>query len=278
MRTLERSLAVVLAMLIGVAGSALAQMVSGTVVDDRAQQPIEGAEVVLTRDGSAQSPRTLTDTTGRFTLRVPRAGVYTLHVRHPSFLPFEATSLNLGTGEVMSLEVRLGVETIPLEPIRVTARRAPTGLAGFDQRRRAGFGQYMTRDEIRLHAGGRVTDLLRNMSGLTFRPAPDSRAGSIALMSGGATGRCLPMVWIDDVQVEQHENSTLDQVLTPSTIEAVEVYTSHAAAPPQYVSGLCGVIVFWTRQGGEEGASRFDWKKVVGGAAASGLLIFLLLR
>lgn len=278
MRILERILAAVLALVVGAAGGAGAQTVHGTVVDDRDQRPVEGAEVVLAGAGMTPTPPVATDTTGRFTLVAPRAGVYALQVRHPSFLPFEAEGLELGTGEVVSLEVRLGAQTIPLEPIRVTARRTRGGLAGFDLRRRSGFGQYLTREEIRSRAAGRVTDLLRNMAGLSFRPASNRRGGSIALMSGGRAGRCQPTIWIDDVHVQQHENSTLDQILTPATIEAVEVYTSHAAAPPQYVDGLCGAILFWTRQGGDEGDAVFDWKKVVGGAAAAGALIFLLLR
>ena len=78
--------------------------------------------------------------------------------------------------------------------------------------------------------------------------------------------------------MRESEQGTLDQILTPEMIEAIEVYTSHAAAPAQYVSGLCGVILVWTRQGsGAEGAP-WQWTKVLAGAGAAVLAIILLAR
>ncbi|HEX6134121.1 MAG TPA: carboxypeptidase regulatory-like domain-containing protein [Longimicrobiales bacterium] len=255
-----------------------AQTVHGTVVDDVGRQPVAGAEVALTGAGLRAESRTATDSLGRFSLQAPRAGVYGVRVSHDSFVVFTEDSLSLGTGEVVTLEIRLGRSALPLQPLRVTARRTRLGLVGFDERRRAGFGQYLVREDIEARSASRVTDLLQAMTGLSLRPAGERRAGSIVLMSGGAGGRCEPTVWVDDVQMRQSDHGTIDQILSPGVVEAVEVYTSHAAAPPRYVTTPCGVILFWTRQGGDEGGGRFQWKKVLAGAGAAGLLIFLLVR
>jgi hypothetical protein len=253
-----------------------AQAVYGTVVDDSMRAAVVGAEVGLMVQGQRAVAPVLTDSLGRFMLAAPRAGTYGLRVSHASFLTYEVDSIEVGTGEVVTLQVRLGRQTIPLQALVVTARRSHTGLAGFDRRRRAGFGHFITREEITSRAAGRVTDILRNVPGLSFRPL---RGGAyVTLMSGGGSGRCAPTVWVDGVQMRETEQSTIDQVLTPALIEAVEVYTSHAAAPTQYVSGLCGVILFWTRQGSRDDGERWQWKKMLAGAGAAVLLIILLAR
>ena len=58
----------------------------------------------------------------------------------------------------------------PIEPLVVTARRTAMYMAGFEDRRRMGFGRFMTREDFDVHASTRVTDLLRNLPAF---PLPD---------------------------------------------------------------------------------------------------------
>ncbi|HEX2166440.1 MAG TPA: carboxypeptidase regulatory-like domain-containing protein, partial [Longimicrobiales bacterium] len=251
------------------------QAIYGTVVDDTARGPVDGAEVDLLHEGAAVAG-TVTDSLGRFTIAAPRAGTYGLVVRHAVFMTYQVDSVTLGTGESVTLQIRLGRQAVPLEPLVVTARRSRRGLAGFDERRRAGFGHFIVREDITTRAAGQLTDVLRNVPGLSFRRL--RRGGVLTQMRGGASGRCAPAMWVDGIQMQESEQSTLDQIFAPDMIEAVEVYSSHATAPAQYVSGTCGVILFWTRQGSGAEGTPWQWKKVLAGAGAAVLVIILLAR
>lgn len=251
------------------------QAIYGTVVDDTLRAAVEGAEVVLLHEGSRMAAA-VTDSVGRFSLVVPGAGTYTLRVSHIAFLTYDVDSVDVGTGETVTLQIRLGRETVPLQPLVVTARQSRPGLDGFDERRRAGLGHFIEREEIAHRAGGRVTDILRGVPGLAFRRL--RRGGVVTEMRGGSSGRCVPTIWVDGAQMGESEQSTLDQTLTLDVIEAVEVYTSYGAAPTQYASAACGVILFWTRQGSGAEGERWQWSKVLAGAGAAVLVIILLVR
>lgn len=251
-----------------------AQTVSGVVVDERSRTAIVGAEVELLPERQRNGARARTDSTGRFVLAAPRTGVYRLQVRHASYMTYQVDSVTVGIGEVVSLEIRLGRDAVPLEPLVVTARRTAMYMAGFEDRRRAGFGRFLTREDFDVHASTRVSDLLRNLQGLSFRT--QGGAGSMIYMRGGA-GLCQPAIWLDGVQVRQYPGNTMDDILTPDIIEAVEMYTSVASAPTQYVSGPCGVLMLWTRRGSGAGGQPWQWKRLlIGLGAAAGL--FLLIR
>jgi hypothetical protein len=57
-------------------------------------------------------------------------------------------------------------------------------------------------------------------------------------------GGCRPQVYIDGVRIMNFD--TLDAVVAPEQIAALEVYASAGEAPAAY-SGLgCGSIVIWT--------------------------------
>lgn len=255
------------------ASGAAAQAVSGVVVDEQSRTAVAGAEVELLPERQRDGALARTDSTGRFVLAAPRAGTYRLQVRHAAYVTYQVDSVTIGIGEVVSLEIRMGREAVPIEPLVVTARRTAMYMTGFEDRRRMGFGRFLTREDFDVHASTRVTDLLRNLQGLSFRSA--GGAGSMIYMRGG-TGLCQPAIWLDGVQVRQYPGNTMDDILTPDIIEAVEMYTSVASAPTQYVSGPCGVLMLWTRRGSGAGGQPWQWKKLLLGlGAAAGLLLLI---
>lgn len=269
----ERLLIVILATLARMPSPADAQAIRGAVIDAGTRAPVASAELEVMTRGQGEAVRAVTDSLGRFAIVLARGDAYRLRVSHLSYVTYQLDSIQVGTGEVVTLEVRLGQAAIPLEPVIVTGRRV-VRMEGFDERRRAGFGRFLTRDEIDVYAATRTTNLLQNFQGLRIRPI--GRSGSMVLMSGAA-GLCQPAIWLDGVQVRQYAGSTLDDILTPASIEAVEVYTSYASAPTQYISGQCGVILFWTRRGSNLEGSPWQWKKVLAGAGAA-ILVILLIR
>ncbi|MGD8277912.1 MAG: carboxypeptidase regulatory-like domain-containing protein [Gemmatimonadota bacterium] len=254
-------------------------MIEGVVVEADAGRPtdvaeavapIAGAEVDLL-SGRTRLRGTTTDSLGRFRLQVPVAGRYRLRVRHPTYVPYEADSVVVGNGETVSLEIRMGRNVIPLEPLVVTAR-IRADMTGFQARMQgAGHGTFITRADIEARGTTRTTDLLRGVAGVTIDFQRWGVSPAILMRSG--LGTCEAAIFVDGVLAPQYRGSRLDDFLTPDRIEGVEIYSSFSAAPVQYISGTCGVILFWTRRGNREGGEPWHWKRVLIGAGAAIALI-----
>jgi hypothetical protein len=253
-----------------------AQVIRGVVLDAETRTPVGSATVELIGAGSRTERRAVSDSAGAFTLGAPHAGAWVVRASHVSYVASGGDSVRVGAGETIRIEVRLGRTVIPLDPLIVTARS--TGpLAGFEERRRAGsFGRFLTREQIAARGAGRTTDLLRGIPGITLAPIR-GRPHRVLVRMQSSLGSCVPALWIDGVQVPQLPESTLDEMLSPDAIEGVEIYNSFSAVPPQFVSGVCGVLMFWTRRGEEREGEPWRWKRVLAGAGAA-LVVFLLFR
>jgi hypothetical protein len=143
------------------------------------------------------------------------------------------------------------VSTI-LDTVRVTGLRESMKMAEFDQRRRFGVGQFMTREEIERRAAVEIRDLLRNF--MTINVSPSYTNGSIPAYyalskrgGGGISGECAMTVIIDEMAMPTPFDLTL--LPPPKEIAGIEVYNGAATVPPRF-SGLsrsCGMILIWTR-------------------------------
>ncbi len=186
----------------------------------------------------------------------------------------------MGPGETVRVEIRLAQARIPLEPLIVTVRSTDPRLAEFHERRIAhSSGRFITRSDIERRSVGRTSDLLRSIPGVTVAAVQvrgGSRARFLIRMRGSGT-TCEPAIYIDGLAFRQLPESTLDDVLQPSAIEAVEVYTATSSAPARYaVQGSCGVVLFWTGVGDSTGR-KWTWKHLIGGAAVAVAVISVLL-
>jgi hypothetical protein len=93
----------------------------------------------------------------------------------------------------------------------------------------------------------------------------------------GTGGLCQPAIFIDGTYTALAQNVTLDDMLSPQMIEGAEIYNSVAAAPTQYRTGTCGVVLFWTRRGSGEAGRPFRWREIaIGAAAAIGLILLII--
>jgi hypothetical protein len=259
------------------------QVIRGVVVDAEARvtvsgvamsMPISGAEVEVITEGGAERIRVETDSLGVFLMYVAGYPRVRLAVRHPAYHPYETETIEVGQEETVNLEIRLGRNVIPLEPIVVTARTNTT-MAGFHARRTgSAFATFLTREEIEARAAGQTTDLLRGLPGVRINFQRWGVGPSIEMQNG--FGVCEPTIYVDGVRAPQTAGSSLNDFLTPDRIEGVEVYSSLSTAPVQYISGNCGVILFWTRRGGREGGEPWSWKRVlVGLGVAVGLVLWI---
>ena len=255
------------------------QVVVGTVREVGSRTPIADAEVVLSATVAGRPlSRSLTDSAGAFRAGLSGTGSYTVRVEHVGYVTFVSQPFTVAGGETVALEIRLGRNAIPLDPLIVTARTTDSRLAGFHERRHTRFfGRYLTREDIDSRPATRTTDLLRSVPGVTLqRVRARNRGERSLLMVRGPAGNCEPAIYIDGVRTQQSADASIDDVLVPDMIEGVEVYTSSAGAPVQYVQpGTCGLVLFWTRQG-EATGPRLNLKRVLIGAGflAAILLLF----
>lgn len=267
-------------LLLLLAAPAAGQGIRGRVLEDGGRSAVREAEVEIVSADGRWSGSGVTDSTGFFRVQTPRADVYRITVRHVAYQPWTSDTIRLGTAETVSLEIRLGRTALPIEPLVVTARSHPR-LAEFDERRlNRTFGRFLTREDIEARGTNRTSELFRTIPGIQLVPVVrrnrTTSSGNMVAMRGGL-GTCSPSIFIDGLSARQYPESTIDDMLSPSHIEGVEVYTSATTAPPRYNEGTgCGVILFWTRAGTDEDGRPWNWKRVAAGVAALGLIILLV--
>jgi hypothetical protein len=128
-------------------------------------------------------------------------------------------------------------------------------LTGFLDRKRRGFGRFITRQEIDQENVFSACDLLRRVPGVSV--FDDGSTGCTANIRGATTGAssvgsraaphlCEPTVYEDNIAFGG-TFSEFARSVPPHDIMGIEVYTS-ATEPPQF-QGPCGAIVVWTRTG-----------------------------
>jgi hypothetical protein len=263
-----------------------AQRVAGAVVEDRSRAPVVDAQVALVDDAGTTRSIMSTDSSGSFALSA-LAGRYTIHVLRLGYQTYNSPMIELAAGETVSVEIRLGVGAVPLDPIRVSARSgaARGGVAEFYSRRddpaRSG-GYFISRKDLDRNPTTRTTTLLMRVPNIELVPLArgtfDTERYFIRFRGGAnSTGSCSPAIYLNGVRIQQNENVTVDEYIDPTQLEGVEIYNRTASAPLQYTNNNdCGVVAFWTRaaeQGGEGG-----WKRLAVGFALLGGFVVLLVR
>lgn len=240
------------------AGSQTATL-SGRLLDAGSGEPLSSATVILRPEGR----RAVTDDRGRFRFdSVPAAG-HELEVEH---LGYEAASAGVETRPGRATHVRMEVapDAVELPPVSVTVEHRPRYLEnmGYYRRQRRHSGTFIGPDEMEEAppAPGMKAFLDREVSGLTMQG--DFLFATRALGQPSVEGRCNRAA----VFVDGRWSYFLDNV-RPEEVDAVEVYTSAAAAPVQFTQTppgdvansrgrkspevtadpRCGVILIWTR-------------------------------
>ena len=210
------------------------------VVLNEAGRPIADASVEVWRTGLS----TQTNASGHFEIGNLPSGTHALEVRRIGFAPHQLP-VHLASRSPTSVTVVLDKSVRLLDEVRVTARTLYSRRqAEIDQRRRRGFGHFILRDELERNPSARVTDVLRRVPGVRVYA---TRGRDMVTFARGETfsGPCRPTVYLDGHRLGSEED--LDFLVTVSSLEAIEVYTSSAQAPVEYWSGGCGSIVLWTR-------------------------------
>jgi hypothetical protein len=234
-----------------VAGPVSGQMVRGIVVGAGDGQPIGDAQLVLRNEGGVVVATASSSADGRFALGLRAAGRVSLEVSHLGYRSWETAPFDIGPDAVIDVEVQLGIDAIPLEPITVVAQSTLSlgSLSAFRQRMADPSldGYFIEEEEISRRPVAKPSDLVLGRPGMTTAPASSaSGMDRGVIMAGGCPAR----TFIDGAPVRQGAGASIDDLLTPDRIAGIEIYPRGLGAPLQYQDSSqprCGVVLFWTK-------------------------------
>jgi len=241
---------------------------------DSARPPLRGAQASIGKLGRTA----VSDSSGRFRLKDLPAGEHLVVLRAVGFKA-ESTWVTIDRDEVVSWDVVLARATgtvLPERVITAPGERAPAKLVEFTERREAGVGHFITRDQLAKAEGGlrQTGDIISQIPGVRVRrgsnkiwvaSARTTKSGKCAFcpasvleldkadLAAGARPACFMDVYIDGALVydSRHpENGLFDvNTVSPAHIAGIEVYSSAAQVPAKYnrTGGNCGIVLIWTR-------------------------------
>lgn len=224
-----------------------AQQPSGTVVGivrDDAGKAVAAVEISAGPDGR----RIRSDSSGRFIFSALPAGEATLYFRRLAYTPDTAT-IDVPANDTTNLEVTLTVVAQQLAAVVVQeSREHRRAIREFENRRKAGFGRFITRADIERRNPRQMSDIFRAMvPGAVFLPGPGGTARLRFSRSAGSRD-CPPQYWIDGQPVDRFFN--IDDI-EPMDVEAVEIYAGPSSTPPQFngmnTNAACGTVAIWSR-------------------------------
>jgi outer membrane cobalamin receptor len=138
---------------------------------------------------------------------------------------------------------------VMLDSVVVTEQRLTVSQLEFEQRRRLGFGTFLTQAEIDRRNSVVTAELLRGIPSIALVQAGRGGAMSTYMIVSTRTGSCRLELFVDGVRLPERSNT--DDLPPPKEIAGIEVYAGPATIPLQYAGGraTCGVVLIWTRHG-----------------------------
>lgn len=251
-----------LSFLFVVAGPASAQTLRGVVLDDPTGAAVRGAAVVLLDSAGRELETSATDGDGAFRFPVPLPGPYMVMAQQLGHAPLLTPLLQVGAGGV-EVELRLQPAPVSLPSIGVTVEQQRRRLraAGFYERRDLGVGRFITEEELSRGGVDRVSEALRTEPSVKLVVDFESPTGTGQRLvfrdaqrglEPGQGGLCFPTVVLDGERVRQSGQGglSLDELIHPSEISAIELYPSGAGAPARWsgMDAYCGVILIWRKR------------------------------
>jgi hypothetical protein len=265
-RSATAALLVCAALVRPVPGQQLA-VLRGSVLNDATDAPIPAAEVAIPSLGIAAT----TDSTGAFRLPGVRAGRQIVWVRRLGFSPLSAM-LTFTAGDTLERDFMLAVNAQPLPQVDVKApAHLGPKLSEFEERRKEGFGHFITPEMIVKHENRQLSEIMSLISGPTVVRGTTNaawiasrrgvqtpfQAGAQALTAfdrakGAKSGVCYSAVVLDGVYVYQGlPGESLWDINSLQTTElaGIEYYSGGSTMPVKYngTRNTCGLVVIWTK-------------------------------
>ena len=221
---------------IGAPRSAEAQVVRGTVVAAADRTPVADVRLLLRDADGTTRAAAISSESGAFVLNSDASGMVRLEVKHIGYANWQTANFALASDAEIEVEVKLGIEAIPLEPLTVITRRSVGSgrLAAYERRASAPGrvgGYFLDRGDLERRPAASTTGLVLGAPGMSVRPA--GSAGGLdrnVIMSGD----CVARTFIDGVRFQQTPMTSVDDLIVPGALEGVEVYPRARSAPLQY--------------------------------------------
>ncbi len=247
-----------------------AQSIQGRVVDAASGEAVPEASVIVEGGAQRHTVRARTGADGGFSLALRGAGSYRVRVERTGYQPATSQEVAMAAGEALQVELKISTQPVTLAPLTVVARQAVPRVAsletsGFYDREKRGHGRFFKRDHFEKRRGNRLVTILDEVPGVrifrdrqgneyvTFDRAQSN--GAFSRTQRGEAEMCQPIFFMDGTRVSTGGGGrggvTLNDLVEPERIEAVEVYASVAQLPAEFNASdaSCGVIVIWTRHG-----------------------------
>ncbi|AHG89578.1 TonB-dependent receptor plug [Gemmatirosa kalamazoonensis] len=137
-----------------------------------------------------------------------------------------------------------------LGTVRVNAQRATLlDRTGFEFRRQAGFGQFVTAEQFEQRQAQHVSDVLKTIPGLRMKPLQNG-IGYVPVSTRSPFGNsCVLSVFIDRMRQTMTDGMSIDDLVNPLDVRGIEVYLGAAEVPSEFRNSqsVCGAIIVWTR-------------------------------
>ena len=242
---------------------------AGFVFSDSLKQPLSGAQVII----SDLQRSTVTNEQGAFRLTDIAPGAHQLSVRRFGYAPVEAELL-FHDNEQVDRQVFLERATT-LDALHVTESPLPRV---FEENRKAGFGTFLTRENLDSYNGldlasalGTVqgVELLHGSGGHVFflskRTMTSLCATEECIKAGrriylptaaergeGIIRACYGLVYLDDILLNPGRPTEPFDItsIAIEQIAGIEIYPSNMQAPIKYGGrdANCGIMQIWTRR------------------------------
>jgi hypothetical protein len=174
-------------------------------------------------------------------------GTRTVDVKAVTYYP-QRMAVNVMDG-TPPLRTALTTLKAMLDTIKVTASRVRNrDLEGFEERRQASNGRFITLKDIERRAVIETSQLLRTTPGLTLENDTVLMRGTFTDLVPGES-RCRARIYIDGHVFPDITVSEIDSAVKPERIAGIEVYVG-GTTPPQYQEMFtgCGSVVIWTKK------------------------------
>jgi len=226
--------------------------VSGRVINSVTGAPVSLAIVTTLTPEEPQSVAT-TDEAGRFRLLVrdTSRGLVRVSIRRIGYEPFITELVASGATQQGERDILLVPSPVMLDSVVTVGVRMSRKLrsAGFEARRRVGFGTFITEADIAARHLRKTSDAFRLIPGVRVTPGFFGTTVVIARAESSRLqgGPCYPKILVDGTVMPTPVD--LDLLLVPEDIAAIEVYKGPAATPAEFggVGAACGVIAIWTK-------------------------------
>jgi hypothetical protein len=213
-------------------------------IRDSSGRPLLGVELRLKGSDDLLAR---TNDAGGFRIASMPLGTSTIVLRRLGFSP-ATIDVHLRANTVDSLVISMAAFATMLPGVAATDEHDALSkrlLASFWERRKLGFGSFMTRDEIEHRNATEFTELVRMMPGVRVTNA--NGRPSIRFARDIQSRDCPPQYVVDGMKIE---NGSPDEFV-PEDVEAIEIYAGPATIPMQFRSRpdqhTCGAVVVWTR-------------------------------